>query len=242
MSAAAVARRAALRAARRPSTWGLAALALVPAIIAAIAGAAGGVASSAGGPLAIMVIAPLFVVALVAATAGDGYAQRTVVYWFVRPMARTSVVLGDFAGHAAISAAVMLASGVLLAVATLVASGGGEVATLARVPLGLALEAVVLAAVAEGVGTLVPKHPVGAALALLAVTEVALPGLWGPLAWVSMTRHIGSITGLPPTSLPGALTGEVPQLSMGVGALVLLVYAAVPLLAAMRAATERDLA
>ncbi|MEZ4409475.1 MAG: hypothetical protein R3A52_23840 [Polyangiales bacterium] len=89
MSAAAVARTAALRAARRPSTWGLAALGLVPAAIAAIAGAAGGVASSAEA-LAIMVIAPLFVVALVAATAGDGYAQRTVVYWFVRPMARTS--------------------------------------------------------------------------------------------------------------------------------------------------------
>lgn len=242
MSALTVAHTVVLRAVRRPSTWGLAALTFVPTLLAAFAGASGGVASSAGGPLAIMVIAPLFIVALVSSTVGDGYSQRTVVYWFVRPMPRSMVVLGDFIGHAVFSAAVMALSGSLLAVATIVFSGGGELATLARVPLGLALEAMVLTALCEGVATLAPRHPVGTSLALLAVTEVALPGLWGPLAWMSLTRHIGSITGLPPTSLPGALTGNLPQLSLSVGVLVLAVYTAIPLVLAMRTATERDLA
>jgi ABC-type transport system involved in multi-copper enzyme maturation permease subunit len=240
MAVMTVARVVALRAVRRPSTWALGALTFLPALVGLVMGLQGlGVASTVG-PLALTVLGPLLVIALVASPVGEGYEQRTVVYWFTRPMGRPAVVLGELVGYGAVSALALFLAGTLLAMVNATV-GRGDLSTLVRVPLGMALEGVVLAAMVQGLATRFPRWPVAAAIGALLLTELALPRLWAPLMYTSLTWHVGTLSGLI-TEVPASLIGRVDPPAALASALCLAVYAGAPLLAAVQHVSDRDLA
>lgn len=232
-----VARTSLLRAARRPSTWGLGAMAFLPALLGAGLGAAGHGALSVAGPIAIWVVAPLLAVALVAGTVGESFERRTMVYWFTRPVSRAAVILGELLANAALCAVILGLGGMALGVAHAL-TGDATIAGLLRLPAALALEGVALAGFSLGVGVLAPKHPVFVAIGVLVALEGALPRLWGPLQYVSMTSHVAWLSGL---GLDAAATGSttVPPWPLSLAAV--LAFTAVPTLLAVRVATDRDL-
>ncbi len=239
MAVMTVARVVALRAVRRPSTWALGALTFLPALVGLVTGLNGlGVARTVG-PMALTVLGPLLVIALVASPVGEGYEQRTVVYWFTRPMGRPAVVLGELVGYGAVSALCLFLAGSLLAIVNATV-GDGDLSGLARIPLGMALEGAVLAAIVLGLATRFPRWPVAAAIAALIATELALPQLWAPLHYASFTWHIGALTGLI-TESASSLVGRVDPPSTIASFLGLAVYAGVPMLLAVQGVSDRDL-
>lgn len=235
-----VARTSLLRASRRPSTWALAALAFLPALVGAALGASGYGALGASAPLAAWVIAPLLVVSLVAGVVGESFERRTMVYWFTRPIPRWSVIVGELVANATLCAVILGLAGMLLAVAFAL-TGDATVGALLRIPIALALEGVGLAGLALGVGVLVPKHPVVVAAAILLVIEGALPNLVAQFKYVSLFAHIGwlaGVEGMITQAASGTASAPAPFVSL----LVVALYTAVPTLLAVRAASERDLA
>lgn len=240
MSAAAVvARTSLLRAARRPSTWGTGALAFLPALLGGALGASGYGALRVAGPIALWVVAPLLAVSLVAGTVGEAFERRTMVYWFTRPVSRASVILGELLANAALCALILALGGMALSVAHAL-TGDATVGALLRLPAALALEGVALAAFSLGVGVLAPKHPVFVAIGILVVLEGAFPRLWAPLQYLSMTAHVGWISGLEGLTTTAA-TGTVTVPPWPVSLLAVAAYTAVPTLLAVRVATDRDL-
>lgn len=240
MSALVVARTTLLRASRRPSTYAIAALAFLPAAVGALAGATGSSALSVGGPVALQLVAPLMVAAMVAGPVGESFENRTVVYWFTRPFPRSMVLLGDALGYAVVAALALVLSGALLAVANAL-TASADLASLARIPLGMALEGAALVGFAVAVGAMVPRHPVVTTFTALVLTEGVLPRVWDPLAYVSVAYHTGILTGLPfaesGTTGAAALTAPPALASLA----VVIAYAVAPLLVAMRVVEERDL-
>ena len=241
MSAAlSIARVSILRAVRRPSSWWLSALAFLPAALGAWLGASGYDALSVPAPLLVYVAAPLLVIPWVAGVLGEAFERRTVIYWFVRPMARPTALLGEWIGAAVAVGTALLLGGAMLAVANAL-TGNAAISSLARLPLAMLAEAVALAGFSVGVATLAPKHPVSVAVGALAVTEVALPSLWGPLQVVSLSRHVLVLAGVDASPLLHSLVGEAPAASVGVALLVLALYVAIPLGLAVRTVLDRDL-
>lgn len=241
MSAASVvARTSLLRASRRPSTWGLAGAAFLPALLGGALGAAGYGALGVAAPLAAWVFAPLLAVSLVAGVVGESFERRTVVYWFTRPVSRSAVVLGEFVANAALCAVILGLAGMLLAVAYAL-TGDATVAGLLRIPLAFSLEGVGLAGLALGVGVAAPKHPVVVAAAILLVVEGALPNLVAGFKYASLFAHVGwlaGVEGMVTDAATGTATAPPWPVSLGVVAL----YAAAPTLLAARVAETRDLA
>ncbi len=236
-----IARTTLLRASRRSSTYVVSILGFLPAAIGALTGALGYGATDTGGPLAVRVVAPLLVASLVAGTVGESFENRTVVYYFTRPFRRGLVLLGEALGYMAVASGVLALSGSLLAVAAAL-TGNVEVSSLARIPLGLALEGAALTGFSVGVGSLNPKHPVLSAIAVLVVTEGVFPFAWGPLEYLSLSYHTGRITGLI-ASVPGASEGTaLTAPSLAVSFLVMLLFLALPLVAALFVVEDRDLA
>lgn len=241
MSAAlSIARASILRAARRPSSWWLSALAFAPAALGGWLGATGYDALSVPAPLLVSVAAPLLVVPWVAGVLGEAFERRTVIYWFVRPMARPTALLGEWLGAAVSVGTVLLLGGAMLAVANAL-TGNASLSSLARLPAALFAEAVALAGFSVGVATLAPRHPVSVAVGALAVTEVALPSLWGPLQTVSLSRQVLVLAGLDASPLRASLTGDAPPPSVAVALLVLALFAAIPLGLGVRTVLDRDL-
>ncbi len=237
MSALTVARTTVLRAARRPSTWVIAALSFAPAAFGALFGSRGHGALEAGGPLALRLVAPIMVAAMVAGPVGESFESRTVVYWFTRPFRRAYVLLGEALGHTLIAALALALSGALLAVANAL-TGVADLASLARIPLGLALEAATLVSFSVAVGALVPKHPVVTALSVLTLTEGALPSAWAKLSYASISYHASVLSGLPYAFTGGDNNVEAP--SAWVSVAVLAGWAVLPMIAASAVIEERD--
>lgn len=235
-----VARTSLLRASRRPSTWGLAAVAFVPALIGGALGAAGYGALGAAAPLASWVAAPLLAISLVAGVVGESFERRTMVYWFTRPVPRWSVIVGEFAANALLCALILGLAGMLLAVAYAL-TGDATVGALLRIPLAFALEGVGLAGLALGVGVLAPKHPVVVAAAILLVVEGALPNLVAGFKYVSLFAHVGWLAGVEGL-VTEAAAGHVGAPPWPVSLAVVLLYAAAPTLLAAQVAEKRDLA
>ncbi len=241
MSAAlSIARVSILRAVRRPSSWWLSALAFLPALLGAWLGYKGYGALAVPAPLLAYVAAPLLVVPWVAGVLGEAFERRTVVYWFVRPMARPTALLGEWLGAAASVGVVLLLGSAMLAVANAL-TGNASIGSLARLPLAMLAHAVALAGFSVGVATLSPKHPVSLAVGVLAVTEVALPSLWAPLQAVSLSHQALVLAGLDAAPLLPSLVGDAPTPSVGVALAVLAIFAAVPLGLAVRTVIDRDL-
>jgi ABC-type transport system involved in multi-copper enzyme maturation permease subunit len=241
MSAFTVARTTLLRASRRPSTYAIAALSFLPPLVGALAGATGHSAIETGGPVAIGLVAPLMVPALVAGSVGEGFENRTVVYWFTRPFPRAQVLLGEALGYGALTMGAMMLSGMLLAAANAL-TGTADVASLARIPLGLALLAVALTGFSVAVGALVPKHPVLTALSVLLLTEGALPRVWAKFSYTSMGYHSGVLTGLP--SVEAGATGDASLRAPSpfVSLAVLVAFGLLPIIVAALQVEDRDLA
>lgn len=237
MSALTVARTTVLRAARRPSTWVIAGLSFVPAAFGALFGARGQGALAAGGPLALRLVAPLMVAAMVAGPVGESFENRTVVYWFTRPFRRAYVLLGEALGHTLLAGLALVLSGALLAVANAL-TGVADLASLGRIPLGLALEAMTLVSFSVAVGALVPKHPVVTALSVLTLTEGALPSAWEKLSYASISYHASVVSGLPYALTGGDSNVEAPPAWASVA--VLAAWAVLPMLAASVVVEERD--
>jgi ABC-type transport system involved in multi-copper enzyme maturation permease subunit len=237
VSALTVARTTLLRASRRPSTYVIAGLSFLPAAVGALLGARGHGALEAGAPLALRLVAPLMVAAMVAGPVGESFENRTVVYWFTRPFRRTSVLLGEILGHTVIAAAALVLSGALLAVANAL-TGTADLASLARIPLGLALEALVLVSFSVAAGSLAPKHPALVALAVLVCTELALPIVWAKASYASISYH-ASVVGALPYAFTGA-DGSVEAPPVWVSFAVLAVWAIVPMIAASAVVEDRD--
>lgn len=235
---AVVSRTTLVRASRRASTYVIAGLGLLPPALAALMGALGEDATRVAAPLAIRLIAPLVVVALVASAVGESYENRTAVYWFVRPVSRASVVAGEWLGWAMLVAGVMGLSGAFLAIANAI-TGNPDALSLARIPLAFALEAVVLVGLATGIAALVPKHPLVTAIGFLTLTEGALALLPGAFQYASLSYHIGQLAGVV------SATEDAPAAPAAVGAVVsavvLALYGLLPLAIAMKTAEDRDL-
>jgi len=240
-AALSIARASVLRAVRRPSSWWLSALAFLPALLGGWLGATGHDALSLGGPLLIGVAAPLLVVPWVAGVLGEAFERRTVVYWFVRPMARPVALLGEWLGSFVVVGGVLALGGAMLAVANAV-TGNAAASSLVRLPAAMLAEAAALAGFSVGVGTLAPKQPVTVAVGLLAVTEVALPALYGPLQSVSLTRQVSTLAGIDAGASLGSLAGTAPSPSISIALLVVALFALVPLGLGMRTVVDRDLA
>ncbi|MDB4929463.1 MAG: hypothetical protein JWM10_1947 [Myxococcaceae bacterium] len=241
MSAAlSIARVSVLRALRRPSSWWLSALAFLPAALGAWLGASGYDALSVPAPLLVYVAAPLLVVPWVAGVLGEAFERRTVIYWFVRPMARPTALLGEWIGATVTVGTVLLLGGAMLAVANAL-TGNATMASLARLPLAMLAEAFALAGFSVGVGALAPKHPVSVAVGVLAVTEVALPTLWGPMQSISLSRQVLVLAGLDSSAVLPSLVGAAPTPSLPIAALVLAVFVAIPMGLAVRTVIDRDL-
>lgn len=232
-----VARTSLLRASRRPSTWGLGAMAFLPALLGASMGAAGEGALPVAGPVAIWVVSPLLAVALVAGTVGEGFERRTMVYWFTRPVSRAAVILGEFLANAALCAVILGLGGMALAVVHAL-TGDATVSGLLRLPAALALEGIALAGFSLGVGVLAPKHPVFVAIGVLVVLEGALPRLWAPLQYLSMTTHVAWLGGL---GFEAAATGQATPPAALLSLLAVALFTTVPTLLAVRVAMDRDL-
>jgi ABC-type transport system involved in multi-copper enzyme maturation permease subunit len=162
-AALSIARVSILRATRRPSSWWLSALAFAPAVLGAALGAAGYGALAVPAPLLVSVAAPLLVIPWVAGVLGEAFERRTVIYWFVRPMARPTALLGEWIGAAVSVGAVLLLGAAMLAVANAL-TGNAAISSLVRLPLAVFAEAVSLAGFSVGVGALSPKHPVSVAV------------------------------------------------------------------------------
>jgi hypothetical protein len=236
---AVVARTSLLRASRRPSTWALGAVAFAPAVLGAAMGAAGYGALSVAAPLAAWIAAPLLAVALVAGTLGESFERRTMVYWFTRPVPRSSVIFGEFLANATLCAVILGLAGMCLAMVH-AATGDATVGALLRLPAALALEGVGLAGLALGVGVLAPKHPVFVAAAILMVLEGALPNLVAVTKYTSLFAHVGWLAGAE-GMVTEAATGTAAAPPWPASLLVVALYAALPTLLAARVATERDL-
>jgi hypothetical protein len=239
-AALAIARVSVLRAVRRPSSWWLSALAFLPAALGAWLGASGYDALSVPAPLLVYVVAPLLVVPWVAGVLGEAFERRTVIYWFVRPIARPSALLGEWLGATVAVGAVLMLGGAMLAVANAL-TGNATIASLGRLPLAMLAEAVALAGFSVGVGALAPKHPVSVAVGALAVTEVALPTVWAPLQTLSLSRQVLVLAGLDASTALPSLVGTAPAASLPVAALVLAVFVAIPMGLAVRTVLDRDL-
>lgn len=235
-----IAKVAVLRAIRRSSTWTWSALAFAPAALGALLGSQGHGALSVAGPLLFALVGPMLVVSAVAGPLGESFEQRTIGYYFMRPVSRPAVILGEFVGFALVAAGVMAAGGAMLAVANAITSGGGDLASLATIPLGAALEAVVLVSLSVGVATLAPKHPVSATLGSLVVVEL-LGWLWGPLQSISVVRSAAALARVPSDLWTQCLTGTAPTMPSSVASAVLAVVAVLPLALASRVVIDRDL-
>ncbi len=238
MSTLTVARTTLLRATRRPSTWALAALAFFPAAFGAAFGAQGYGALTTGGPLALRLVAPLMTAAMVAGPVGESFENRTVVYWFTRPFPRAQVLVGEALGHAVAAVSAMLLSGALLAVANAL-TGTADLASLARIPLGLFAETVALVSLAVALGALVPKHPVLVTLGVLLFTEGALPTAWEKFSYLSLAYHGSVLSGLPFGFMGGETVMSAPPAAVSLA--VLAVYTVAPLALASLVVNDRDL-
>lgn len=237
---ASIARASVLRAVRRPSTWWLSALAFLPAALGGWLGATGHDALNPAAPLLVGVIAPLLVVPWVAGVLGEAFERRTVVYWFVRPIPRPVALLGEWLGAFLVVGVVLALGAAMLAVAHAL-TGNASMGSLLRLPLALAAEALALAGFSVGVGAIAPKQPVTVAVGVLAVTEVALPALWGPLQWVSLSRQVSTLAGVEASSSIGSLAGTAPTPSVAAALVVVSLFALLPLGLGVRSAMERDL-
>ena len=236
---AVVARVALVRASRRTSTYAIATLTLVPALLGAVLGALhyGSVTETAG-PVAIRVVGPLLVIALVAGPAGEAFESRTVLYYFTRPVPRAAVLTGEALGYAALAAGVLALAGAFLAIANAL-TGTADLGSLARIPLGLAGQGVALVGFCVGVAALFPKHPLVAAIGILTVTEGALAAVPGVLQYASLSYHVGQLTGLATDTADQ--TQAVAAVPWAASVAALAVYALVPFLLALRVVEDRDL-
>ncbi len=237
MSALVVARTTLLRATRRPSTWVICSLAFLPAMVGAASGLTGHGVLDAGGPVALGLVAPLLVPALVAAPTGEQFESRTVVYWFTRPFPRAMVLVGDALGYAALAAGALAMSGMLLASLDAIL-GTAELASLARIPLAMAAEALGLVSLSVAAGALVPRHPVVSVLALLVLTEAVLPRVWDAARWLSLGFHASVLAGMP-FAEAGAVALAAPPSALA-SLVVMALWAAAPLAAAMVTVSQRD--
>jgi hypothetical protein len=239
-AALSIARVSVLRAARRPSSWWLSALAFLPAALGAWLGAKGYGALAVPAPLLVYVAAPLLVVPWVAGVLGEAFERRTVVYWFVRPLPRPVALLGEWLGATFAVGTVLVLGGAMLAVANAL-TGNASISSLGRLPLAMLADAAALAAFSVGVAALAPRHPVSVAVGVLAVTEVALPSLWAPLQTLSLSHQTLVLAGLDAAPLVPSLAGEAPAASLGVALAVVAVFVLAPMGLAVRAVVDRDL-
>ena len=236
----AIARVSLLRAVRRPSTWWLSAIAFVPALLAGWVGALGHDAMSVGAPLLVDVAAPLLTVPWVAGSLGDLFERRVVVYWFTRPIERWSALVGEWLAATLAVGWVLILGGAMLAVAQAL-TGNASISSLFRLPAAMLVEAAALSGLSVGVAALAPRHPVSATIAVLAVTEAALPGLWAPMQSLSLSHHVATLAGIDANASMGSLAGTAPTPSMLAAAVVLTLYSVLPLAIGARAIADRDL-
>lgn len=227
------------RAARRPSTYALAGLAMVPVLLAGVMAKAGYNAMGTAGPLTIRVIAPLLVVSLVASPVGESIEARTWVYYFIRPVSRALVVVGEALGFAILAAALMAACGGFLAVINAF-SGNVDMMSLVRIPGAMALEAVGLVGFSMGLAVMFPKHPLFVPIGILTLTEGALASLGGRAQYVTLSWHVGQLAGIASDASDGA-GGGVAAVSLVASLVALAVVALAPLGLSMRTVYDRDL-
>ncbi|MBL8602151.1 MAG: ABC transporter permease [Myxococcales bacterium] len=239
MSAMTVARVEVTRALRRSSSAGVWAVGLIPSAVGLVTALRGGSMLGTAAVLLVKLIAPLSAVALVASPVGEGYESRTVLYWFLRPVPRSRVVLGAFMGYASLVAVGLFLSGAVFALIHATA-GHGAVSTLATIPLALAFEGAALTAMVLGLATLFPKWPVAASAGLLTLTEAVLPVMLGQAHLLSVSWHISHLMGLD-LGTEDALLGTVPQVSAPVSVIAVLLFAALPVAAAVLNVEDREL-
>lgn|GEM_PF-3823433 len=119
----------------------------------------------------------------------DEVSEQTFTYLWSRPLPRRAIGLGKF-----IALAPLVAGG--FAVATGAAYGliavqtEFDIGALVRAELAIVLGSVAASAVALALGTLIPRHSQAAAIAYLALVDLAVGTIPISLADISLTRHV----------------------------------------------------
>ncbi|MCX5742073.1 MAG: ABC transporter permease subunit [Proteobacteria bacterium] len=135
--------------------------------------------------LLLVVVPPM----LLAAAIGDELEDRTTAYLWSRPVPRWSVLAGKLVALAPIAIVLVLASWI---VAGLVGSGSAP-------PLGtvaaLAAGGLVIAIVAMGLATLVPKHGIALTVTYFLFLDLPIGALPASLRYLSVTHHVRTLAG-----------------------------------------------
>jgi len=155
----------------------------------------------------LVLIAPVVHLAGALAEETDG---KTYTYFWSRPIAREVVLAGKML---AVTPLLAVVAPIALAVGfVIVAAGPGQSdpAWLARAAPAAALGVVAASAFAVGLGTLVPRHPLVAALGWAFLVEQVLP-LVPAVQNLSAVHHVEVIAALPrpPDSISGQPLGSV---------------------------------
>lgn len=129
----------------------------------------------------LAVLPPLFTAPAIAEEVED----KTFTYLWSRPIPRWSVLVGKLMAGVPLSAAMIIA--VLGAGFALI--GNLEVALLAQAAGALTVGAVAVSVIAAGLGSLVPKHALGAAICYLLVLDMPVGEIPFSVAKLSVTHH-----------------------------------------------------
>jgi hypothetical protein len=136
---------------------------------------------------------------------GEETEGRTYTYLWSRPIRREAVILGKMLAVTPVLA--VLAPAALAAGYAIVAAGRGasDPAWLLRAMPAAALGVVAASAFAVGLGALVPRHPLVAALSWVALAEQVLPAVRS-VQNLSALYHVEVIADLP--SSPNGVSGD----------------------------------
>lgn len=155
---------------------------------------------SSVGELAFRSLVLLAPVIHLAGALGEELDGQTYTYFWSRPIAREAVVLGKLLAIAPFLVVLSVA-----AVGLAFAIAGATADELARTLPAVALGTVAACAFAVGIGALVPRHPLVAALAWVLIAEQILPAV-PAIQNLSVVHHVQVIAALPRQQLIGGGT------------------------------------
>ena len=143
-----------------------------------------GVAVGVLGLLTVYAVLPIVTMTLATATFGNEVEDRTLNYLVLNPVSRWSIVLSKMLAPVAVAAAVLVVSGVLVAVFGL----DGDVRTAAAVGVGLLAGVVAYSAIFVWLG-LTTGHPLGFALVYVFIWEGLLSTILSGTRYLSVRSY-----------------------------------------------------
>jgi hypothetical protein len=150
----------------------------------------------------LAVLVPLHLASAIA----DEAEAKTFTYLWSRPVARWTLVTGKIVGLVpALAAAVAAAAGIALLVSSRGLTPEGTEMAL-RGAGALAVGATTASMMALGLGTIVPRFPLPAAIAYLLLVDLVIGEIPYSVSKLAVTRHIRVMAGVDASSEPAVIT------------------------------------